>query len=100
MFNRRNPLDEPGAIQMTAGHLVTRLELGDRFRLVCLPYAFPKTYPPKVGDQWPPIAQAEYDINPGRQAVVLIATEHLAAIGEHYQARPDDHVIVVPEGPR
>ncbi len=92
----KNPLTEPGAIAIEACELIKQVEAGDKFRLVCLPYTFPKTYPPKVRGEWPLIAKAKYETDPGRPAVVLIATEHLAAIGQWYQTRPDDHVIVVP----
>jgi hypothetical protein len=92
MFKRRNPLDEPGAVKMTAHELAIRFKTGQRFRLVCLPYTFPRTFPPRYGDQWPRIIEAGFAADPGRP-VVGIAIERQA---DAYSACPGDHVIVIP----
>ena len=90
-----NPLAEPGAIEIDAGELVKQVEAGEKFRLACLPYTFPKTYPDKVNGEWPLIIEADYATSPD-PTEILIVTERMAAIGKCYGARSDEKVIVIP----
>jgi hypothetical protein len=91
MFGR-NPLNEPGAIQLTADDLAKRFGAGEQFRLVCLPYQLPRFFPPKEGDHWPLLTEVSHDTGRGR-AVVIIVTK---GQDDAHQARPQDHVIVIP----
>lgn len=91
----KNPLKEPGAVQIEAHELAIRVRAGQKIRLVCLPYTFPKTWPDKVNGEWPLIVEAELSTDPGPTRV-LIVTEHQVATDTGYGPRPDYEVIVVP----